>query len=119
MDGGPRNSGKIRRRDFLKAASVAAGILVQSAGATSLAESAVSPFTASPFANRLQITAFDYEGVKLRDSRWKTQVQMARNYYLSVSNDDILCGFRAQAGLPAPGKPLVLLCYKIGHISGK
>jgi hypothetical protein len=30
----------------------------------------------------------------------------AREFYFNVSNDDILQGFRAKAGLPAPGKPL-------------
>ena len=62
--------------------------------------------------SRLQIEAFDYQGVKLRDSRWRDQVHVARDYYLGVSNDDILQGFRAQAGLPAPGKPLGGWCAK-------
>jgi uncharacterized protein len=112
MAGSTRNGGKMGRRDFLKAASVAAGVLVQSAGATLAAESSASRSIASSSVDPLRIAAFDYQGVKLRDSRWKTQVQMARNYYLGVSNDDILCGFRAQAGLHAPGKPLGGWCAK-------
>jgi DUF1680 family protein len=31
---------------------------------------------------------------------------MARDYYLGVSTDDILCGFRRAAGVSAPGQPL-------------
>ena len=79
------------RRDFFKAASIGAGMLARSA------EGAASPKV---------IEAFDYRGVKLRDSRWRKQVQDAREYYLAIPDDDILHGFRAAAGLPAPGKPL-------------
>ncbi len=108
-----RQRDKMARRDFLKVAPMTAGVLVQSAGAAALSAkpSAHAP-TPSSSAGRLQIKAFDYEGVKLLDSRWKTQVKTARNYYLNVSNDDILCGFRAQAGLPAPGQPLGGWCAK-------
>jgi len=53
-----------------------------------------------------KIQAFDYHGVRLRKSRWFDQFQSARDYYLGVSDDDILHGWRAAAGLPAPGKPL-------------
>src|SRR5580698_2614777 len=96
-------SRKIPRRDFLKAVPVAAGVLV---GSSKVAASfGFAPKARSAAANpsdsssRLRIEAFDYQGVKLRDSRWQTQVQTARDYYLNVSSDDILCGFRAAAGL--------------------
>jgi uncharacterized protein len=109
-------SRKIPRRDFLKAVPVAAGVLV---GSSKVAASfGFAPKARSAAANpsdsssRLRIEAFDYQGVKLRDSRWQTQVQTARDYYLNVSSDDILCGFRAAAGLPAPGKPLGGWCAK-------
>jgi DUF1680 family protein len=109
-------SRKVPRRDFLKAVPVAAGILVQSskAAATLGFASPARAVAASPSdsSSRLRIQAFDYQGVKLRDSRWRTQVQTARDYYLNVSNDDILCGFRAAAGLPATGKPLGGWCAK-------
>jgi len=109
-------SRKVPRRDFLKAVPVAAGILVQSSKAAATLGFA-SPARAvaaslSDSSSRLRIQAFDYQGVKLRDSRWRTQVQTARDYYLNVSNDDILRGFRAAAGLPAPGKPLGGWCAK-------
>ncbi len=110
-------NGKMLRRDFLKRVPVVAGTLV------GVARASVSPHVAPPLAmaaarakpaisSRLQIEAFDYQGVKLRDSRWRDQVHVARDYYLGVSNDDILQGFRAQAGLPAPGKPLGGWCAK-------
>jgi uncharacterized protein len=80
----------MHRRDFLRAVSAGAGLLTHSAAAT----------------DPKVIEAFDYGSVKLGDSRWRKQVQDAREYYLAISDDDILHGFRAAAGLPAPGKPL-------------
>ncbi len=85
------------RRDFLKAASVAAGMAARAAGARA---SATLP------ASRLRIEAFDYEGVRLLKSRWQEQVQRAREFYMGLPDDDILHGFRVEAGLPAPGKAL-------------
>ena len=38
--------------------------------------------------------------------RERQQVEAAREFYLGVSDDDILHGFRSAAGLAAPGKPL-------------
>lgn len=60
--------------------------------------------TAPP--GKVLLQSFDFTGVKLRPSRWQKQYADARDFYLSLSNDDILHGFRADAGLPAPGKPL-------------
>ncbi|HLX71222.1 MAG TPA: beta-L-arabinofuranosidase domain-containing protein [Verrucomicrobiae bacterium] len=59
---------------------------------------------ASP--GKVVLQSFDFVGVKLRPSRWQKQYADARDFYLSLSNDDILHGFRAEAGLSAPGKPL-------------
>ncbi|HWG58029.1 MAG TPA: beta-L-arabinofuranosidase domain-containing protein [Candidatus Acidoferrales bacterium] len=127
--------GKIARRDFLKAAPVAAGILVGAAKGAGFAPAALAAESgtagmagatgapamrgrvssarrlAAPGAPR-KIEAFDYQGVTLRPSRWLDQVNYARQYYLGISNDDILQGFRAEAGLPAPGKPLGGWCAK-------
>jgi uncharacterized protein len=50
------------------------------------------------------LTAFDYDGVRLLRGRAADQVERARDVYFSVPNDDILKGFRARAGLPAPGR---------------
>lgn len=80
----------MHRRDFLKAVSAGAAL--------------AGPAASAPGPRRIE--AFDYRGVRLRDSRWRRQVLDARDYYLAVPDDDILHGFRAAAGLPAPGKPL-------------
>ena len=56
--------------------------------------------------SRVLLEPFDYRGVRLRKSRWQEQYQAARDYYFGVSDDDILHGWRAAAGLPAPGKTL-------------
>jgi hypothetical protein len=89
------------RRDFLKAASLAV------AGVASISEAAESRIRA-----RVVLEPFDYDGVQLRPSRWLSQLQTAREFYLQVSDDDILHGWRLAAGLPAPGKPLGGWCGK-------
>ena len=78
------------RRDFVRTASAVAGALPLMGKSTQSA----------------QIEPFDYRGVRLLKSRWQQQFQNSRDYYLAVSNDDILHGWRAAAGLAAPGKPL-------------
>src|SRR5690349_6700095 len=89
---------KIPRRDFLKAAPVAAYAMTQIANGATLKVPTAS--------NRNKIEPFDYRGVKLRESRWQKQYQSARDFYFGVSDDDILCGYRKAADLPSPGKPL-------------
>jgi hypothetical protein len=86
---------EIHRRDFLKGAVAAAGLLphLKAVAAPAASVGAV-------------LEPFDYAGVKLGASRWQEQYQSARDAYFAVSNDDILHGWRAAAGLPAPGKPL-------------
>lgn len=49
---------------------------------------------------------FDYRGVTLDDGPLKRQFDEVREYYLRIPNDDLLKGFRARAGLPAPGVDL-------------
>ncbi len=94
-------SSTMQRRDFLKTAPAAAMVFAQTAkGAPSQASAKPSP--QPPYV----LESFDYRGVRLLDSLWQKQFQAARDYYLSVSDDDILCGFRKDAGLPAPGKTL-------------
>jgi DUF1680 family protein len=58
---------------------------------------------ASPF---VFASPFDYQGVQLLPSRWQRQMAAARAFYLGLSDDDILHGFRKAAGLAAPGAPL-------------
>src|SRR6476620_3076188 len=105
FDGSPggmglRKSGdrNMERRDFLKGLA-ATGMLAGLAARANTSPSDVDPRVT-------KISAFDYDGVRLHDSRWNDQYLHAREFYFNVSNDDILQGFRAKAGLPAPGKPL-------------
>src|SRR5262245_61521111 len=88
----------IPRRDFLKTAPIAAYALSLTARGADL-KSADSPA-------KNKIEPFDYQGVRLRESRWQKQFQAARDFWLGLPEDDILHGYRAAAGLAAPGKPL-------------
>ena len=80
------------RREFLITIPAGVSLLSQSGHAAA--------------AGQIRISPFDYDGVRLRESRWRRQVEGAREYYTSLPDDDILCGFRKAAGLPAPGTPL-------------
>jgi hypothetical protein len=85
------------RRVFLKAAPLAAYALAQTANAA----------TQAPVSRAdIRIEPFNYAGVRLGRSRWQAQYQAARDFWLGLSEDDILHGYRMAAGLPAPGKPL-------------
>ena len=88
----------MERRDFL--ASTPAAML--------LAGSVLHPQTRSSSAagGVARIEPFDYQGVRLRPSRWKEQSDAAREFYFGLPDDDILHGNRADAGLPAPGRAL-------------
>lgn len=81
----------IHRRDFLRTVP-AACLLANAVNADSPSQTLLEPF--------------NYQGVRLRNSRWQQQYETARRFYLGVSDDDILKGFRQAAGLPAPGKTL-------------
>ena len=88
----------IPRRDFLFAGSAAAaGIALARASGAIGSEEAHGDFL---------IETFDYQGVKLHPSRWQRQYKSAGDFYTGVADDDILHGWRAAAGLPAPGKSL-------------
>ena len=88
----------MERRDFLKGLA-ATGMLAGVSARANTSSSDIDPRV-------MKISAFDYNGVRLHDSRWNDQYLHGREFYFNVSNDDILHGFRAKAGLPAPGKPL-------------
>lgn len=94
-------SAEFTRRDFLRVAAALPGALALqgsfAAEATPAAPAAVG---------RALLEPFDYRGVRLLKSRWLDQYQSARDFYHGVLDDDILHGYRAAAGLPAPGKPL-------------
>jgi uncharacterized protein len=57
-----------------------------------------------------RLESFDYAGVRLLPSRFHTQVEVARQVYGSLSEDDILKGFRQAAGLPDPGQGMAGWC---------
>src|SRR5580765_2936558 len=88
----------MNRRDFLKAAPASA-LLVHSVANAQMPASGTAAVTR-------KLDAFDYHGVRLRPSRWQQQFESGRNFYLNLSNDDILYGFRAAANQKASGKPL-------------
>ncbi len=81
------------RRDFLKTAPAAVGLFAYAGRGTQPA----------PAAPTIRLQPFDYQGVRLLDSRWLKQAEDGRDYYFGLTNDDILHGFRAEAGMPAPG----------------
>jgi len=49
---------------------------------------------------------FRYQDVTLTGGPMGSQAQGARDFYLSLSEDNLLNGFRKRAGLSAPGKPM-------------
>lgn len=113
------------RRDFLKTALVTAPFAQQLLRAAEPASSSAKDDHSSEPKNVLE--PFDYDGVRLLDGMQKNQFTMGRDYYLGLSNDDILIGFRRRAGLPAPGKdlggwisgdPKVITWWSKGDVSG-
>jgi uncharacterized protein len=98
------------RRDFLKA--VAAATVVSGLGSRIAASPISSGPASSGIDSRYKLRAFNYDGVRLGASRWNDQFQHGRDFYLNVSNDDILQGFRSEAALFAPGQPLGGWCEK-------
>jgi DUF1680 family protein len=97
-------SAKFNRREFLGTmGAAAAGLSPLAIGIRSvLAQEIPIVGHKAP----VLIEPFDYFGVKLRASRWLKQYEMARDYYLSVADDDILKGYREAAGQAAPGNHL-------------
>lgn len=47
-----------------------------------------------------------YQDVTLNGGPMGTQAGGARDFYLSLLEDNLLNGFRKRVGLPAPGKPM-------------
>jgi DUF1680 family protein len=93
---------KLGRRDFLGTlgalAPLAQGMLkAQSAGAGN----GTTPY------KKVVLQPFDYSGVTLRPGLWQRQASAGRDFYLGLSNDDILHGYRVAAGTAnAPGRAL-------------
>ena len=57
-------------------------------------------------AGRRLLETFDYQGVRIESGPLKSEVDEVRRFYLAIPVDDLLKGFRARAGLPAPGNEL-------------
>ena len=96
--------GKLGRRDFLGAVGALAP-LAQTMLAAQSADTAPASQT-TPY-KKVTIQSFDYTGVTLRPSVWQRQASAGRDYYLGLSNDDILHGYRVAAGSSgAPGRAL-------------
>jgi hypothetical protein len=82
-------SDSLHRRDFLKTAS---------AVPLALARAARSEMSGAPLQNpkpselsaRIKLQAFNYQGVRLLESRWQQQYRSARDYYFGVLDDDIM-----------------------------
>jgi DUF1680 family protein len=55
---------------------------------------------------RRLLQPFDYRGVTLDGGSLRRQFDETRDYYLRIPDDDLLKGFRARAGRPAPGVDL-------------
>jgi uncharacterized protein len=95
---------KLARRDFLGV--VALTPLAQSLLSAQSTSFADAPGKATPY-KHVAIEAFDYSGVTLRPSFWQRQASSGHDFYLGLSNDDILHGYRVAAGVAsAPGRAL-------------
>ncbi len=54
----------------------------------------------------VKLESFGYKDVTLSASPLESQAREARNFYLQLSEESLLQGFRIRAGLPAPGNPM-------------
>ncbi|MEO7649221.1 MAG: beta-L-arabinofuranosidase domain-containing protein, partial [Bryobacteraceae bacterium] len=54
----------------------------------------------------VKLLQFGYREVTLEGGPLDAQAKGARSFYLALSEDSLLQGFRLRAGLPAPGKPM-------------
>ncbi|MGA7235203.1 MAG: beta-L-arabinofuranosidase domain-containing protein [Bryobacteraceae bacterium] len=93
---------KLGRRDFLGAV----GALAPLAQSVLNAQSADAASGTTPY-KKIVLQPFDYSGVTLRPGMWQRQASAGRDFYLGLSNDDILHGYRVAAGAAnAPGRAL-------------
>jgi DUF1680 family protein len=93
----------MNRREFLGTCAAASATILAGEGLAAAKESPPAAPAALP--KRMVLEPFDFSGVTLRPSLWQRQFARTRDFYFNISNDDILHGFRADAGLPAPGQP--------------
>lgn len=88
----------MNRRDFMYTAG---GVYLASAMPSAFG--AVSSADPCAIAPHKKIETFGYRGVTLLPSRFQRQMEDAYDVYFNMSNDDMLKGFRREAGLPDPG----------------
>lgn len=60
----------------------------------------------SPTSPRAKLSAFSYADVEVTGGPMAAQARDARAYFLELSDDSLLQGFRLRAGQPAPGKAM-------------
>jgi DUF1680 family protein len=96
--------GKLNRRELLGTVGALLPLAQSMAAAQSVENSSTPRITPH---RKVVMEPFDYSGVTLRPSLWQKQAAAGRDFYLGVSNDDILHGYRAAAGAAnAPGRAL-------------
>ena len=99
----------MHRRDFLSGV-VGTGVVPLVATA---ARPTDDPAPATPRLKALiRLEPFDYRGVKLLPGRLADQVAKTRETYFNLPDDNLLKGFRRDAGLPAPGEDMGGWCRK-------
>ncbi|WP_162606392.1 beta-L-arabinofuranosidase domain-containing protein [Jiangella asiatica] len=93
----------LSRRTLIAGAAGLAGAASSAAlrGASPAATAATVPASVTD-----PLRTFDFTGVRLLPSRWRSQQDQVADDYLHVPTDDYLHGFRVRAGLPAPGREL-------------
>ena len=100
----------ITRREFLaqgiSAVPVVSGLIVIGSRLGAQETGGRAAAVADAPSAKTALEPFDYRGVTLNESRWRTQYLAAREFYLNVPDDDILKGYRVAAGLPARGETL-------------
>jgi len=98
----------MNRRNFISKMGAATAAASFSLEFLSAKAQTTNPATFSPMAGlgRNVLQTFDYRGVKLLPGMFYRQAMETRETYFNLSNDDILKGFRREAGLPAPGNDL-------------
>jgi DUF1680 family protein len=95
--------GENGRRKFMK--SMLGAVVAPYALGTIKSANAQAP-TGGSAGPKTYLEPFNYEGVHLLDGRLKKQFTATRDYFYNLADDDLLKGFRARAGMPAPGNDL-------------
>jgi uncharacterized protein len=97
---------KLSRRNFLGTVGALAPLAQSVAVAQETPSAAAVSSKTTPY-KKVLLQPFDYTGVTLRKSIWQQQASEGRDFYLGLSNDDILHGYRVAAGTAnAPGRAL-------------